>query len=116
MPNDKQKPTQPHEATRKQIARFLPDALAKALTSYREFTERDDLSKEGSKNFSLHHTACKAALAHIELLLKLAKWAHLPDAAAADHNQQILISTLMQEASAEIREMKGENDNEEGGD
>ena len=110
------KQPQPHEQTRRQIARFLPDALAKALTSYREFTARDDLSKEGSKNFSLHHTACKAALAHIELLLKLAKWAHLPDAAAADHNHQIMLSGLIKEAGEEIKQMKEDNDNEEGAD
>ncbi len=104
----------PHEETRKQIARFLPDALAKALTSYHEFMDvdipkgkpkTDEAEGQTSASaFERHHKACKAAIAHIELLIKLAEWAQLPDVKADDHNQQIVLSALLQEANAEIKD------------
>ncbi len=70
--------------TREQIAKFLPDAIQKTLESYQEFMAQpvdvcDDIKNDQtSKIFSEHHKACKAAISHLELLLKLAKWAHLP--------------------------------------
>lgn len=116
MPENIQTTVPPHEETRKQIARFLPDALAKALGSYHEFMDVDipkgkpkDDEEEGQTSasaFERHHKACKAAIAHIELLIKLAEWAQLPDAAAPDHNQQIVISALLQEANSEIKQTK----------
>lgn len=63
--------------TRKQVAGFLPEALQKSLESYHRFSGSE--IPEDAKGFSAHHTACKVAIAHIELLLKLAKWAQLPD-------------------------------------
>jgi hypothetical protein len=65
------------DTQRQQIAEFLPDAIKKAIDSYHRFTEEDFSTEE--KKFSTRHTACKVALAHIELLLKLAKWAKLSD-------------------------------------
>lgn len=73
---------------RQQIAEFLPAALSRAIDSYYEFVTRPEdipkidpsaTDKNPAKIFSDHHTACKVALAHIELLLKLAKWAELSD-------------------------------------
>lgn len=63
------------EATRKQVARFVPEALQKAVDSYNGFMGRE--IGEKPKEFSEHHAASKAALAHIDLLLKLAKWANV---------------------------------------
>lgn len=95
-------------ASRDQIARFLPDAIATALNSYHLFSERK--VSEEPKEFAAHHGACKVAIAHIELLLKLARWADLPDARAADHNNQIILGALMQEAEEELeRYRKGED-------
>lgn len=95
------------DASRIQIARFLPDAIAKALTSYHRFAT-GDVSTD-TREFSAHHTACKVAIAHIELLLKLARWADLPDAKAEDHNIQIVLAAVMQEAEDELREYRQQN-------
>ena len=86
---------------RMRIARFLPDAIARALTSYHSFSQAE-VSNE-AKEFSAHHSACKVAIAHIELLIKLARWADLPDAEAENHNEQILLAAVMQEAEDELR-------------
>lgn len=88
------------EQTRQQIAAFLPDAIALALTSYHRFSRQEP--GEGAKEFSAHHSACKVAIAHIELLIKLARWADLPDTHAGTHNQQILLAAMMQEAQEEL--------------
>lgn len=89
--------------SREQIAGFLPDAIAKALTSYHTFATRD-VSAEKPKEFSEHHSACKVAVAHIELLLKLARWAELPQGAEPD--KQAMLTALMQEAEKELSDFR----------
>lgn len=61
------------ETTRRQVAAFLPGALEKTLESYHRFVSKD-VSIE-SKEFMEHHKAGQVAVAHINLLLKLAQWA-----------------------------------------
>lgn len=63
--------TELEEVTRKQVVEFLPRALETAFSSYHAFLHQvpDD---EQSKKFKDHHTACKAVIAHITLLLELA--------------------------------------------
>jgi hypothetical protein len=97
------KPVSPEllqDDTRARIAAFLPDAIARALTSYQEFARVPPGG--GQKEFTAHHAACKAAASHIELLIKLAQRAGLPDARAADHNNQILLAAMLQEAQGEL--------------
>lgn len=96
--------TKIEEKGRIQIAAFLPDAIARALTSYHRFSKQDAPSE--AKEFSAHHSACKVAIAHIELLIKLAKWADLPDAKAEDGNRQIILAAMMQEAQEELEAYK----------
>ena len=91
--------------TKKRIAAFLPDAIGRALTSYHEFMQTPE-SKNNAKTFKDYHSACKVAIAHIELLIKLARWADLPDAKADDHNNQIILATMMQEAEEELAAYK----------
>ena len=86
--------------SREQIARFLPDALDKAIVSYQGFMA--EAAGTDPKAFAAHHGACKAAIAHIELLLKFARWADLPDAQAANHGNQIVLAAIMQEAEEEL--------------
>ncbi|MDB5491196.1 MAG: hypothetical protein JWO78_1045 [Micavibrio sp.] len=84
--------------SREQIAAFLPDAITTAMTSYQkqmEAEENDDLS------FKEKHASCKTALAHIELLLKLARWADLPDA-AMPRNDQVILAAVLAEAEREL--------------
>jgi hypothetical protein len=64
--------------SRDDIAKFLPTALEKAFTSYHDFMEIDFPNE--AKEFGAHHTAAKVAIAHIELLMKLATLADLNDA------------------------------------
>lgn len=64
------------EATREQVAEFLPAALKKALSSYEDFMNSNN-AHDTTENFSKHHTACKVALAHVQLLLRLAEWANV---------------------------------------
>ncbi len=110
------------EKTREQIATFLPEALNKALSSYQDFasghntgsqkTKTDDVPQD-AKAFKDHHDACKVAIAHIQLLIKLAEWANLPDPGVGTHNDQIRMMMLMQEGKntlEEDREQYGEEE------
>ncbi len=56
--------------SRAEIAKALPCAIKTALESYKRFSEQEELGD--AKEFKAHHDACKVAIAHIELLLKLA--------------------------------------------
>ncbi|MAF98072.1 MAG: hypothetical protein CMH26_05490 [Micavibrio sp.] len=58
---------------RDDIAAFLPAAIEVAILSYQRFAEEEAsaITALKAKEFKLHHDACKMALAHIELLLKL---------------------------------------------
>lgn len=61
------------------INEFLPTALKYAMHSYIQFSKTTK-EPEGTKDFTSFHTSCKVAIAHIELLLKLAKWADAVEA------------------------------------
>lgn len=76
------------EATRKQVAVFVPVALQKAVESYNGFMDRE--IGEEPKQFSEHHSAGKVALAHIDLILKLAKWANVDTGDTRDAAQHAL--------------------------
>jgi hypothetical protein len=92
-------PDKIEESTRRQIAEFLPAAIERTLESYREFSGRD--AGGDSKAFNAHHAACKVAVAHIELLIKLAKWADLAD---ADKTQgaDATLAAMMKDAAEEV--------------
>lgn len=73
-----------NEEQRRQIADFLPHAIYRAVSSYHEFMddERRSRTRNEPVQFKEHHTACKVALAHIDLLFKLARevgWSVEPD-------------------------------------
>lgn len=88
--------TKIQDQSRAQIAAFLPGAIMRALTSYFEFSKASPDEKE-CKNFSNHHTAAKAAISHIELLVKLAKWADLPDEKDGSPDLALMIANAQQE-------------------
>jgi hypothetical protein len=85
--------------SRQQIAEFLPQAIEQALTSYHRFSQQP--VPEEAKEFSAHHSACKVAIAHIDLLIKLAKWADM-DTQSSTKSQEL--DRLMQQAMQEIAE------------
>lgn len=91
------------EDMRLKIAESLPKAIEHAMDSYRQFYEGVTITS--AKDFSAHHTACKAAIAHVELLLKLAQWAHLPDESADDG-----LAALLSDAEAELKKHQHDGD------
>lgn len=97
------------DKSREQIASFLPDAIALALESYHRFSGQR--VPDEAKEFKDHHNACKVAIAHIELLIKLARWADLPDQDAAQNNmEQAMLAAIMQEAQAELEAYEGKDE------
>ncbi len=97
------------EGMRRDIAAFLPDAIATALESYIAFSEEEatDPAKQPdkvkkSKEFKDHHDACKVCIAHIKLLIELAKWADIPPPELADEIQQQQLATIIGAANTEL--------------
>lgn len=91
--------------TRDDIAAFLPKAIRSALQSYQGFSEEQSTNPKQSdaKNFKDHHDACKVAIAHIELLIKLAQWADLPPPELDDENAQAKMQMLIECANTELK-------------
>jgi len=79
--------------TREEIAAFMPHALQTALESYKEFSGQD--VPEDPKDFKAHHDACKVAIAHIQLLTKLAEWADIPSLHVENEEDQELMGRLV---------------------
>ena len=80
---------------RERIVEFLPGALAKALRKYNEIL--DQTLPENSKDIKAHYEGCKAAVAHIELITSLARWADLPGGKNQDNKLAIILSEAQQE-------------------
>ena len=93
--------------TRAQIADFLPDAISLAIKSYRNYMIKDTETEQ----FSEYHKAAKVAISHIELLIKLARWADLPDGDAWDAHGMAHLSALMASAQAEVESYQDEGEN-----
>lgn len=95
------------DETRTQIAKFLPDAIARALKSYEAFAALDQPGTE-SKEFAAHHSAAKAAIAHIHLLIKLAQWAELPDPLLHEESRTQWMSELLNQAKGDVADFESE--------
>jgi len=94
------------QQTRAQVAAFLPRAISKVLESYHSFMKGDvfgEKSNPDTQDFSDAHKAAKVAISHIELLIKLAKWADLPDATQGDDPE---FRKLMERAEGDVAEFK----------
>ena len=91
---------------RQSIAEFLPCAIETAVVSYQNFSQEEATAVENfdAKAFKAHHDACKVAIAHIELLIKLARWADLPDPHLDDENQQRILRGLIESAESELEQ------------
>jgi hypothetical protein len=93
----KQKTSKLTAETEEQLKHSLPDAMQIAILSYQDFADKGQQDGKASDYFKGYHNACRAALTHIELLLKLAR---LVD--ALDDDQEDTISMLLQNAYAEL--------------
>lgn len=94
------------ETTRAEIITFLPDLIARALTSYSRYAEQP--VEIDSKEFAEYHKSCKVAIAHIELLIKLAKWADKQNT----QNPDPVLNGVLERAHEELaayKEQAGEN-------
>ncbi len=85
------------EKIREQIKEFLPRALARTMKSYEDFVE-DRLTENQKENFAENHKNANLAIKHIEVLVKLAGIAEIPDATG----DGMELAALLQQASAEM--------------
>ncbi len=60
------------ETMKQALAATLPQRLAAVMEGYDRFTAQPP--PEDAKGFAAHHAAAKAALAHLDLLVKLVRW------------------------------------------
>ncbi|MCB1782376.1 MAG: hypothetical protein KDI13_00120 [Alphaproteobacteria bacterium] len=91
---------------RKRIAEFLPKALETAVASYKTFSDKQ--SHEGDPvKFKAYHDACKVALAHIELLMKLVKLADLPEPHLSSEIRQEELRSLIEAAHGDTKGFDG---------
>lgn len=75
---------------RARLATTLPDHVAAALAGYEDFTATSPPAD--AKGFAAWHAAAKAALAHVDLLVKLARWASGSAESEADDGMERLLS------------------------
>lgn len=68
------------DALRRTVQDSLPERIQAALAGYHRFTAEEPPAD--SKGFAAWHAAAKAALAHVEALVKLVRWAEAPATAA----------------------------------
>ncbi len=91
--------------TRQQLAAFLPSAITKALATYRELTGLS-IDKEATE-YKKHQEACKVAVAHIHLLVKLARdVASLSGAEEPNkESDDTMLQTIIENAQKELKEI-----------
>lgn len=75
---------------RGRLAASLPDHVAAALAGYEDFTATSPPAD--AKGFAAWHAAAKAALAHVDLLVKLARWAEGSADTEADDGMERLLA------------------------
>jgi hypothetical protein len=91
------------DAARREIARALPDMLRGALAAYVDAVGAGDA--DAAKDAAARHTAGKAAVAHIEALVRLARWAQESgDGAAGD----AALDSLIAEAQRDLAGREGQ--------
>jgi hypothetical protein len=80
------------KALRVQISSQLETAASRVIDSYRTFMDAEPDAGD-ARAFAAHHAACKAALAHLDLLMKVARIAGVDgDAAEGDEEQARLLA------------------------
>lgn len=95
------------KALKAQISAQLETAATRVIESYQSFMN-DEPDAGDARAFAAHHAACKAALAHLDLLLKLARLAGVETDATGDDEQ----AALLARARAELGEDEGNDDDD----
>lgn len=77
---------------KRSLKRSLPGRISQAVAVYDGFAGQPPA--ETAKEFTAHHGACKAALSHIDLLVKLLRWAadELKEEESADLSEADLLA------------------------
>lgn len=88
------------EEFRGELVEKLPHLLSRALKNYRRFTEAQ--APADIKTFTAHQAACRGALLHLHLLIRLTKWAAEKSASSSGPFDQTELARLVEEAEAEI--------------
>lgn len=85
----KNKANEKLKAVKNWLRSYLPGKITNAVSSYDEFTSTK--APDDAKGFSAHHAACKSAIAHTDMLVKLAKWVddNSEEPSEEDKRQQI---------------------------
>ncbi len=101
----------PHrrEEMRDRVAAFLPLALKTAIQSYKTFSDQPESTETPTlaADFKKHHDALKVAIAHIELLVKLAKIAGLPEPEQDTETSDEDLRKMIETAETELDKYKG---------
>jgi adenosylmethionine-8-amino-7-oxononanoate aminotransferase len=82
------------------LAALLPEATNRAIRSYHQFANQD--VTHDAKNFTAHHAACKAALAHLDYLTKLAQWVAKQQPTDTQDNHTNDLNMLVQQARLQL--------------
>jgi len=90
---------------RRQLALRLPDRIRAAIGGYETFAAT--VPPDDAKGFAAWHAAAKAALAHAEALVKLARWAE-GGAAASDEAEGL--DGVLARARAVLAGLEDEDD------
>ena len=93
------------EELKKHLLTILPKKVAEAVLGYELFSKTE--APMDAKGFANYHTACKSAMAHIDTLIKLLKWA---EKGFDDTNQNSLAEKLIADAKSALLEMEDEDD------
>jgi len=94
------------DTTRSSIARLVPEAMDRAIASYRDFVALE--TPLDAKGFKEHHTAGRTALAQLEALVRLARWAALPNSEPAAEDPDDDFDTMLSQASRALAVMRGD--------
>tara|TARA_R110000796_G_scaffold156351_2_gene272961 strand:- start:136057 stop:136392 length:336 start_codon:yes stop_codon:yes gene_type:complete len=101
--------TDPMATLRDELLRDLPGDIKRVRNAYRRAAQQAALLRE-AKDFTAHQTACKAGLGHLEILIKLLRWASDGDKGAdsrtekstAQMGEDVDVEKLIKEARAAL--------------
>ncbi|WP_142849968.1 hypothetical protein [Telmatospirillum sp. J64-1] len=88
------------EGLKAHLRPHLARRLEQAAASYDDFAAQE--APLDAKGFAAHHAACRAALAHLDLLVKLARWAALSGGEAAGGGGESEAESLLAQARAAL--------------
>ena len=101
-----QETTDPIAHLRAELLRDLPGDIKRVRNAYRRAAQQAALLRE-AKDFNTHQAACKAALNHLESLIKLLRWASGAESGAENEKlrtgEDVDVEKLIKQARAELR-------------